>query len=57
MTPGDLEDYEEPPAPDMPSFEDELAKLISAYRKVMPKNDMLDVLESAHNSLEEDGEE
>lgn len=42
---------------DKESFEIDLAKLIENYRKIMPKNDMLDILESAHNSLEEDGEE
>lgn len=43
--------------PQMSTFEDDLAKVISDWRKLMPKNDMLDILESAHNSLEEDGEE
>lgn len=38
-------------------FEDELTELISKYRNKTKKNDMLDILESAHNSLEEDGEE
>jgi hypothetical protein len=56
MTPGD-ENYEAPPAPEMPLFEETLASLISSYRKVMKKSDMLDILESATNSLEEDGEE
>lgn len=41
------------------NFELELSELISKWRldKKMPKNDMLDILESATNSLEEDGEE
>ena len=41
------------------AFELELTKLIESHRvhKKLDKNDMLDILESAHNSLEEDGEE
>ncbi len=44
---------------DKEAFEIELAKLIESYRvhKKLDKNDMLDILESAHYSLEEDGEE
>jgi hypothetical protein len=42
---------------DKEAFEIELAKLIKEWRKDLPKNDMLDILESATNSLEEDGEE
>ena len=42
---------------DKDTFEIKLAELIKEYRKLIDKNDMLDILESAHNSLEEDGEE
>lgn len=56
MTPGDQE-HEVDTGPEIRKFEDELAELISKYRNKTKKNDMLNILESAHNSLEEDGEE
>jgi len=57
MIPDDQDEHEVDTGPEIRKFEDELAELISKYRNKIKKNDMLDILESAHNSLEEDGEE